>query len=176
MEQYPNILGEFNFKLEKDVNNKKLVFLDQYLKENKISAADYKIGYLPLLMAFNQNSTSTPAHLVQCPNHPGICIYPKPTDSLQQEGQSLEAPADLINCEDGTPFRPKCLSYNDCINNYNLSLLTPNKITVNHLLSMAPILGDISDPFGHNFLDPQKVLSCKIFLHKSKEDSLPLWT
>ena len=111
MEQYPNILGEFNFKLEKDVTNKKLVFFDQYLKENKISSADYKIGYLPLLMAFNQNLTSTPAPLVQCPNCPGICIYPKPTDPLQQEGQSLDGPADLINCEDGPPIKPKCLLY-----------------------------------------------------------------
>ena len=33
LEQFPNILAEFNFKLEKDVNNKKLVFLDQYLKK-----------------------------------------------------------------------------------------------------------------------------------------------
>ena len=48
LEQYPSILAEYNFKLEKDVNNKKLVFLDQYLKENQISIADYKIGYLPL--------------------------------------------------------------------------------------------------------------------------------
>ena len=61
LEQYPNILAEYNFKLEKDVNNKELVFLDQYLKENQISIADYKIGYLPLLMAFNQYSKSTPA-------------------------------------------------------------------------------------------------------------------
>ena len=53
LEQYPSILAEYNFKLEKDVNNKKLVFLDQYLKENQIYIAEYKIGYLPLLMAFN---------------------------------------------------------------------------------------------------------------------------
>ena len=48
--------------------------MDQYLKENKISTEDYKIGYLPLLKAFNQHSTSTPARLVQAPNRPGICI------------------------------------------------------------------------------------------------------
>ena len=129
LEQYPSILAEFNFKLEKCVNNKKLLFLDQYSKENKISTADYKVGYLPLLMAFNQHSTSTPACLVQAPNRPSICINLKPNDSLQQEGQSLEVPADLINCEDGLSTRPKCLSYNDCIKNYDLSLLTPNKIT-----------------------------------------------
>ena len=111
--------------------------MDQYLKENKISAADYKIGYLPLLMAFNQHSTSTPAHLVQAPNHSGICINLKPNDSFQQEEQSLGVPADLINCKNDLSTRPKCLSYNDCIKNFNLSLLTPNKITVNHLLSMS---------------------------------------
>ena len=53
LEPFPNILGELNYKLEKNVNNKKLVFLDQYLKENKISSADYKNGYLPFLMGFN---------------------------------------------------------------------------------------------------------------------------
>ena len=63
LEQYPSILAEYNFKLEKDVNNKKLVFLDQYLKENQISTADYKVGYLPLQMALNQHSTATPACL-----------------------------------------------------------------------------------------------------------------
>ena len=83
LEQYPNILAEYNFKLEKDVNNKKLVFLDQYLKENQISITDYKIGYLPLLMAFNQHSKSTPARLVQAPNRPGPCIDFTPDNSPQ---------------------------------------------------------------------------------------------
>ena len=83
LEQYPCILAESNFKLEKDINNKKLVFLDQYLKENKISTAYYKIGYLPLLKAFNQHSTSTPTRLVQAPNRPSICINLKPNDSFQ---------------------------------------------------------------------------------------------
>ena len=49
--------------------------------------------------------------------------------------------------------QPKCLSYNDCIKSYDQSLLTPNKITVNHLLSISPIFGDISDAFGHILLD-----------------------
>ena len=74
LEQFPNILAEYNFKLEKDVNNKKLVFLDQYVKENQISINEYKIGHLPLLMAFNQHSKSTPARLVQAPNRPGPCV------------------------------------------------------------------------------------------------------
>ena len=83
LEQYPSILAEYNLKLEKDVNNKKLVFLDQYLKENQISTADYKVGYLPLLMAFNQHSTSTLARLLQAPNRPGVCINLKTDNSLQ---------------------------------------------------------------------------------------------
>ena len=57
--------------------------------------------------------------------------------------------------------------------NYDLSLVTPNKITVNHLLSMSPMFGDISDAFCHILLDPQTALTCQIFLYKSKEDSLP---
>ena len=71
--------------------------MNQYLKENKISTADYKVGYLPLLMAFNQHSTSTPARLVQAPNRPGMCINLKSNDSLQQESQSLEASAEINN-------------------------------------------------------------------------------
>ena len=69
--------------------------------------------------------------------------------------------------------KPKCLSYNNCIKNYDLSLLTPYKITVNHLLSMSPIFADLSDAFGHLILHPQTALSCQIFLYKSKKDSLP---
>ena len=102
------------------MNNKKLVFLDQYLKENQISIANYKVGYFPLLMAFNQHSTSTPARLVQAPNCPGICINLKSNDSPQQDNQSLGAFAELINCENELSTRPRCLSYNDCIKNYDL--------------------------------------------------------
>ena len=59
------------------------------------------------------------------------------------------------------------------MNDYDLSLLTPNKITVNHLLTMSPIFADLSDAFGHILLYPETALSCQIFLFKSTEDSLP---
>ena len=164
--------------MEKDVNNMKLVFLDQYLKENQTSIADYKIGYLSLLMAFNQYSKSTPACLVQAPNRPGLYINLKSDNSSQSVNQDLDTsteakPADMINCDTELSPQPKCLSYNDCIKSYDQSLLTPNKITVNHLLSISPIFGDISDAFGHILLDPQTALTCQIFLFKDKEDSFP---
>ena len=124
-------------------------------------------------MAFNPHSTSTPARLVQTPNRPGVCINSKSNNYPQQENQTLEASAEIINCDNELSMKPKCLSYNDCIKNYDLSLLTPDKITVNHLLSISPIFGDISDAFGHILLDLQIALTCKIFLFKSKEDSLP---
>ena len=38
LDQYPNILGEFNYKLEKDFNSKKLMFLDQYLFNSSFDA------------------------------------------------------------------------------------------------------------------------------------------
>ena len=174
MEQYPSILGEFNFKLEKDVHNKKFVFLDQYLKENKISAADYEISYLPLLVAFNQHSTSTPARLVQCPNRPGI--FPKPNSSSQQESQYFEVPAELINCEDDLSTRPKYLMYNDCIKNYDLSLLTPNKITVNHLLSVSPILGTSVTSLATFFWIPRQHFHAKFSCTKVKRILFLLWT
>ena len=59
------------------------------------------------------------------------------------------------------------------IKSYDQSLLTPNKITVNHLLSISPIFGDISDAFGHILLDPETALTCQIYLFKDKEDSFP---
>ena len=80
---------------------------------------------------------------------------------------------EITNCDNELSMKPKCLSYNDCIKSYDQSLLTPNKITVNHLLSISPIFGDISDAFGHVLLDPQTALTCQIFLFKDKEDSLP---
>ena len=103
-------------------------------------------------MAFNQHSRSTPARLVQAPNHPGICLNLKSNDVLSQEDKNLGISFDLINSKHELTTKPKCLSYNDCIKNYDLSLLTPNKITVNHLFSMCPIFGDISDAFGHILL------------------------
>ena len=116
--------------------------------------------------------------LVQAPNRPGVCINLKSDNSPQPEKQNLDTSAEIdsaemTNCDTELSIKPKCLSYNDCIKNYDLSLLTPNKITVNHLLSISPIFGDISDAFGHILLDPQTALTCQIFLFKSKEDSLP---
>ena len=49
------------------------MFLDQYLKINYIKADSYKAGYLPLLMAFNKNSKSTPCWMVQYPNRQAMC-------------------------------------------------------------------------------------------------------
>ena len=114
--------------MEKDVNNKKLVFLDQYLKENQISIADYKIGYLPLLMAFNQHSKSTPARLVQTPNRPGPCFDLTLDNFSQQVNQDFDTSAetksaDMSNGDTELSPQPKCLSYNDCIKSYDQSLL-----------------------------------------------------
>merc|ERR1712240_247805 len=108
-----------------------LMFLDDYLRSNDIKAGSYRSGYLPLLMAFNKNSQSTPCRMVQCPNRQAVC---KPSKHhMAQE----------------TEDKPKLLSYNDCIKSYDLTLLTPNKITVNHLLTISPIFADVSDAFGH---------------------------
>ena len=81
-------------------------------------------------MAFNQHSTSTQFRLVQAPNRPGVCINLKSDNSLQPEKQTLDTSAEITNCDNELSMKPKCLSYNDCIKSYDLSLLTPNKITV----------------------------------------------
>merc|ERR1712089_49468 len=79
----------------------------------------------------------------------------------------------IVHGEGTTENKPKLLSYNDCIKSYDLTLLTPNKITVNHLLTISPIFADVSDAFGHIFLHPDTALSCQIFLYKSTEDGKP---
>merc|ERR1712240_67997 len=75
--------------------------------------------------------------------------------------------------ETTTESKPRLLSYNNCIKSYDLTLLTPNKITVNHLLTISPIFADVSDAFGHILLHPDIALSCQIFLYKSTEDGKP---
>ena len=132
------------------------MFLEDYLKTNNIKPNSYKSGYLPLLMVFNRNSQSTPCRMVQCPNRQAVC---KPSKNTMVQGEKNEtisgkvAQSDTIinssNCKDPTPNKPKLLSYNDCIKSYDLTLLTPNKITVNHLLTILPIFADVSDAFGH---------------------------
>ena len=61
---------------------------------------------------------------------------------------------------DSSLNKPKILSYNDCIKSYDLTLLTPNQITVNHLLTILPIFADVSYAFGHILLHPDTALSC----------------
>ena len=100
------------------MNMGKLMFLDDYLKNNDIKPGSYRSGYLPLLMAFNKNSQSTPCRMVQCLNRQAVC---KPSKHH------------IVHDEGTTEDKPKLLSYNDCIKSYDLTLLTPNKITVNHL-------------------------------------------
>ena len=53
---FPNILQEFDYKFEKDMNTGKLMFLEDYLKTNNIKPNSCKSGYLPLLMLFIRNS------------------------------------------------------------------------------------------------------------------------
>ena len=61
-------MDELDYKLESDIRSKKLYFLSDYLKEHNLQGDEYSVGYLPLLMAFNKNSNSTPIRLVQTPN------------------------------------------------------------------------------------------------------------
>ena len=55
------------------------MFLDDYIKNNDIKSGSYRSGYLPLLMAFNKNSQSTPCRMVQCPNRQAVCKPSKNT-------------------------------------------------------------------------------------------------
>ena len=70
---FPNILKEFDYKFEKDMNTGKLMFLEDYLKTNNLKPNSCKSGYLPLWMAFNRSSQWTPCRMVQCPNSQAVC-------------------------------------------------------------------------------------------------------
>ena len=65
-------------------------------------------------MAFNQHSKSTPAHLAQAPNRPGVCINLKSDNSPQLENQNLDTPAEIdsaemTNCDTELSTKPKML-------------------------------------------------------------------
>ena len=69
---YKNISNEIDYKFETDIRSGKLFFLPDYLKKHNLKGNEYSMGYLPLLLAFNKNSRSTPIRLVITPNRNGI--------------------------------------------------------------------------------------------------------
>ena len=114
------------------MNTGKLMFLDDYLKSNGIKPDSYRSGYLPLLMAFNKNSQSTHCRMVQCPNRHAVCKPSKNT--MVQVGKNKPTSENVMQGDEATTeCKPKLLSYNDCIKSYDLTLLTLNKIMVNHI-------------------------------------------
>ena len=69
---YKSLSNEIDYKLETDIRSGKLFFLPDYLNKHNLKGDEYSIGYLPLLLAFNKNSKSTPIRLVITPNRNGI--------------------------------------------------------------------------------------------------------
>ena len=61
-------MNEIDYKLETDIRSGKLYFLSDNLKKHDLNGNEYSVGYLPLLLAFNKNSKSTPIRLVITPN------------------------------------------------------------------------------------------------------------
>ena len=120
---FPNILQEFDYKFEKDMNIGKLMFLEDYLKTNNIKPNSCKSGYLPLLIAFNRNSQSTPCRMVQYPNRQAVCKPSKSQLVVQGVGSdtkkpdcTISDPIDSSGCKDTASNKPKLLSYDDCFN------------------------------------------------------------
>ena len=148
-------MDELDYKLESDIRSKKLYFLSDYLKEHNLQGNEYPLGYLPLLMAFNQNSNSTPIRIVQTPNRVAPAkerfISDSTSDSLQYEENNDNDQA------------KNSFSYNDTIRDYELNLLGPTKITLNHLLTISPSYADVKDGFGRIILHPETALSALIF-------------
>ena len=106
------------------MNTGKLMFLEDYLKTNNIKPNSYKSGYLPLFMAFNRNSKSTPCRMVQCPNRQAVCKpskntmvqdgkYDTQTSGKVTQSEKYDPTMNSSNCKDIQSDKPKLLSYND---------------------------------------------------------------
>ena len=121
-------MDELDYRLESDIRSKKLYFLSDYLKEHNLQGNEYPLGYLPILMALNKNSNSTPIRIVQSPNRAAPAkerfISDSTSDSLQYEENN-----------DNDQVK-NSFSYNETIRDYELNLLGPTKITLNHLLTI----------------------------------------
>ena len=82
-------MDELDYRMELDIRSKKLYFLPDYLKEHNLQGNEYSLGYLPLLLAFNLNSKSTPIRVVQTPNRAAPAkeriISDTSSDNLQDE-------------------------------------------------------------------------------------------
>ena len=162
---YKSLSNEIDYKLETDIRSGKLFFLPDYLNKHNLKGDEYSIGYLPLLLAFNKNSKSTPIRLVITLNRNGIAkerIKP----NMDSNG--------FIHEDDGDNKNTKhSFSYNDTIRDYELNLLSSTKITLNHLLTISPSYADVKDGFGRIILHPETALSALIFVYKNKDDELP---
>ena len=105
------------------------MFLDKYLQDNNIKTKTIRFGYLPLLMAFNKNSKSTPCRMVQCPNTQAVCkaeLYETEPWKKEKNGQN-SSPQQNHHMDNNTnelsTQKPKLLSYNDTIKDYDLLVI-----------------------------------------------------
>ena len=120
---------------------------------------------MPLLLAFNLNSKSTPIRVVQTPNRSAPAkqriISGTSSDNLQDEEN------------DDNDQTKSSFSYNEAIRDYELNLLGPTKITLNHVITIFPSYADVKDGFGRIILHPETILSAAIFVYKNEKDGLP---
>ena len=119
------------------------------------------MGFLPILLAFNKNSKSTPIRIVITPNRNGIA-----------KERNTQNSHEFINDDDNENIKSS-FSYNDTIREYELNLLSSTKITLQHLLSILPSYADVKDGFGRIYLHPETALSALIFVYKNYDDNLP---
>ena len=118
------------------------------------------MGYLPLLLAFNKYSKSTPIRLVITPNRNGIA---KERNMPNSNG--------FINEDDtGNESVKHSFSYNDTIRDYELNLLSSTKITLNHLLTILPSYANVKDGFGRIILHLETALLALILVYKNNDD------
>ena len=158
---YKNIANEIDYKFETDIRSGKLFFLPDYLKKHNLKGDEYSMGFLPILLAFNKNSKSTPIRIVITPNRNGFA-----KERIKHNSH------DFINDDDNENIKSS-FSYNDTIRDYELNLLSSTKITLQHLLSILPLYADVKDGFGRIFLHPETALSALIFVYKNRNDNLP---
>ena len=158
-------MNEIDYKLETDIRSGKLYFLPDYLKKHDFNRNEYSVGYLPLLLAFNKNSNSTPIRLVITPNQNG--------PAKERSMSNITSDRFQYEYDNDTDHVKHSFSYNDTIRDYELNLLSPTQIILQHLLTINPSYANVKDGFGQIELHSETALSVLIFFYKNKKDGLP---
>ena len=141
LKNYPISRQDLDFKLASDYLNGKTQWRDQFLINRKEETMKYKENFLPRMVVYNQNSTSTVFRIVVTPN--------RQLPSLTDENKKL--------------------SYNSCIREYSMILPSIEIISILHNLAVLPTALDLKDGFKSLENSIPTALSCMSHYYRNKQ-------